>query len=467
MSCSSSILKSVIIFASVAVAAFGQNAPATPTFDKFVGEVTGKVVHVRSGPSTNYYAVVRLAAGDRINVVQEENGWYAIEPPAGCYSLVSKDYVDVGKNGDGVVNGSAVRVRAGSDLDPHRYAVQAKLDKGAEVKVLGEVPGGFLKIVPPSNACLWIHNDYVARVPDSLLKLERKKSGSKPVANTAEPAEKKTLAKSEPADKQADQAVEPVKKAVDKPVAENPDLEVDDTQVADAQAEPAQVQPQPAETEADSDVEKPRVALFKEKIAEGDELMKAELAKPIEDRDFADSLALFQEIVEQSDDEYASKYARRRIIQLKQVIERVEAIRQVRALSNKVTKERKDALAGRNNMRPEAKQITRGFDAKGELRKSMVYSSPIGPRRYRLIDPDLEVPRTLCYVELPQDSKIDISRYLGRLVGVRARDKFLETGDVNPIHIVVIEDIVLLDEADNSDSDVDIAVPVDTTAEEE
>ena len=74
----------------------------------YVAEVTGTSsnVNVRSGPSTNFYPVLTVSAGDRLTVIGEESGWYAIVPPKSCYSLISKHYVDVGANGEGVVNGN-------------------------------------------------------------------------------------------------------------------------------------------------------------------------------------------------------------------------------------------------------------------------------------------------------------------------------------------------------------------------
>ena len=58
----------------------------TPAFA--VGEVTGTEVNVRSGPSGNYYVVMRLSAGHRVVIVDRLPSWVAIAPPKGAYSLI-------------------------------------------------------------------------------------------------------------------------------------------------------------------------------------------------------------------------------------------------------------------------------------------------------------------------------------------------------------------------------------------
>ena len=80
----------------------------------------------------------------------------------------------------------------------------------------------------------------------------------------------------------------------------------------------------------------------------------------------------------------------------------------------------------------------------------------MGPKRYRLIDPALDVPRTLCYVEIPEDSTLDATAFLGQTVGIRAREKYLQTGDVDPVVIVVAEDIVLLNHAVPFDKPIEL-----------
>jgi hypothetical protein len=132
----------------------------------YAAEVTADDVYVRSGPSTNYYPVTKLSTGDPIRIIEEAGEWNAIIPPGKCYSIIAKEYVDVGDGRHGVVNGDNVRVRAGSLIEDKTYAVQIKLSKGAPVEILGDNGQGFYQIVPPAEAKLWISSKFTRRIPD-------------------------------------------------------------------------------------------------------------------------------------------------------------------------------------------------------------------------------------------------------------------------------------------------------------
>src|SRR3972149_5417514 len=105
-----SALTAVVLVLSKAAAAGGQEtvqapapAPTPAPAVEYVGEVTGNRVYVRSGPDVNYYPVTQLDAGARVQVGGEAYGWVQILPPAGCYSLIDKSYVDRGTADLGVV----------------------------------------------------------------------------------------------------------------------------------------------------------------------------------------------------------------------------------------------------------------------------------------------------------------------------------------------------------------------------
>jgi len=466
--------------------------------DTYVGEVTGSSseVHVRSGPSTNFYPVLRVAPGQRINVIGEESGWYAIEPLPGSFSLISKHYVDIGANGEGVVNGDAVRVRVGSDLDDHRYAVQMKLDKGAVVRVLGEEADGFLKIAPPPGARLWIHGEYVVRVPNDRLAGEQPPStavtqpatGLKSPAVSTPPAESVVVGEDV-----AERGEDMVEELVSPRFAAATSLEAAQTPVAGDGRTPdmVMVPVESEETEAaaltpgtmtraanstaasdtrlgnsktppgDSRVDDPlkRVTrlpvddsganeAYRAQLDDLDTRLQQEMARPVEERQLSDIGEGYARLVNQQEDRYVALYAQRRLSQVELGIATSDAIRDIRSLSNDVARQRRESLEERSQFRgPPPRLVLRGFDAKGELRESMIFSSAAGPRRYRLVDPEVAVPRTLCYVEIPAGLDIEINNFLGRLVGVRASKQYLETGDVDPIPVVVAEEIVILDRA--------------------
>jgi len=88
-----------------------------------------------------------------------------------------------------------------------------------------------------------------------------------------------------------------------------------------------------------------------------------------------------------------------------------------------------------------------------------VYTSPAGPRRYRLVDPDASTARTLAYVEIPDDATFDPEVFIGRRIGVLARSRVLQTGGVEPIIIFVADELVPLTELETPKEVVSDARP--------
>ena len=129
-----------------------------------MGSIAGNNVNVRSGPGTNYYITQQLNSADSVTIEGYEIGWYMIAPPPGSFSLIHKDYLEV-RNDEGIVTGDAVRVRAGSNLTPQRYAIQTKANKGDRLKVLGKIDDWY-KVVPPLGAHLFVSEQFV-NVTDS------------------------------------------------------------------------------------------------------------------------------------------------------------------------------------------------------------------------------------------------------------------------------------------------------------
>lgn len=129
----------------------------------FEGKIIGRQVTVRSGPSENYYPVVRLDDGATVVVNGIKFDWLRVSPPEGTFSLIFKDFVEV-TGTTGRVKSSGVNVRAGSLLGPQYSTIQTKLMRGDTVTVLGEVDtkdGKYLKIKPPPGAYLFVKKEFV------------------------------------------------------------------------------------------------------------------------------------------------------------------------------------------------------------------------------------------------------------------------------------------------------------------
>jgi len=101
------------------------------------------------------------------------------EPSAPLVSLIGKKVVL------GRVTGNYVRVRAGSVKVPpaHANQVQMRLNKGAEVQIIGE-RDDYYKIISPEGSSFWVSLDFIERVgpatPEFLEKMLRMRSVSFP-----------------------------------------------------------------------------------------------------------------------------------------------------------------------------------------------------------------------------------------------------------------------------------------------
>jgi SH3-like domain-containing protein len=143
-----------------------QVAPAVETGKQPVAcVVNADAVVVRSGPGENYYPTMKLDKGAKVTVVGHKFGWLKVIPPEGSFSYIGKAFVT--RKGDGTkgsVNGTEVRVRAGSSLNEMVSIVQAQLNTGTEVEIIGEKNEFFL-IKPPAGAFVYVSEKYLDPIP--------------------------------------------------------------------------------------------------------------------------------------------------------------------------------------------------------------------------------------------------------------------------------------------------------------
>lgn len=185
----------IVCFIALVSVCFAEQAveispePAPDSNEVYVGEIVGDEVNVRSGPGTNYYVCTKLSKTDRVKVVGGQFSWSCIEPPAGCFSWISKQYISIDLNNPeiGIVTGDAVRVYAGSAARQpiHSTSLQGKLNKDDMVKLLGEEQEDYYKIAPPVFAYLWVSTKYVKQlgaVRDVTLIVESAKTVIEPPA---------------------------------------------------------------------------------------------------------------------------------------------------------------------------------------------------------------------------------------------------------------------------------------------
>lgn len=407
----------IVMVVTIAGVTFGQSKTETAPRP---AEVTGTDVYVRSGASSNHYPVIKLNAGDRITVVGENREWYEILPPKGTFSFISGDFVDTGDNKTGVVRGNNVRVRAGSVLPEfakNKYVVQTKLSRGAEVSIFGRDPDGYLRIKPPEGVTVWVHNGYVAILP------ETGKPATQPVTASTPPKSDAAVGGSSPQETPKS-ATETVAAASPKPADEWTFRGFPETEQ-------------------------------RRTLAEIDDLVRAEMEKPVIDREFTTMGSRYEPVAKQTEDEFASRYAKARLRQLAQMSSAIGALRSSRMRNEELETLRRGFVDERARIREALPPIPSGLDAQGVLRTSALY--PVGsfPQRYRLTDPMSKRDRTLAYIEVRPNADIDVASFLDRYVGVRATGKRLQTGGIQPVPIYMVDEIVLLEDepAANDSSD--------------
>jgi uncharacterized protein YgiM (DUF1202 family) len=373
-------------------------------------EVTANDVYVRSGPSLNHYTICKLKAGDRVRIVGESSDWFEILPPDGTFSLISGDYVDTADDRTGVVNGENVRVRAGSLLNDNKYTVQTMVSKGSGVTILGRNPDGFLRVVPPAGATLWITRQFIEPIPDELMNLEAA-AGRQPVTS----------------------------------VATQDGAATDGSRPADTAPVPGDQTDQPVISSALAALPRTSQRATLEKI---DADTRKELTKPIAERKLEPLIERYRAVASQDQDDMSRRYAEARAQQLTDAITLMDTVKQMRRLGDRADSTRREFLEARAQIPVPTVPTPSGLDAQGELRVSALYPPGSIPRRYRLVDASGPTDRTIAYIEFPDVADVDPDQYIGRHVGVRAAEKRWQRGGVDPIPVYVVKELVALaDEA--------------------
>lgn len=381
-----------------------------------LAEITADDVYLRSGDSMNHYTIFKLKAGDRVTVVGERGDWFEVLPPEGTFSLVSGDFVDTVDGKSGVVNGDNVRVRAGSLLNNNKYTVQTMLHKGAAVTILGNNPDGFLRIVPPQGATLWLNRNYATLLSDAQQSSADGSSGKAGADATTPRGETPT-----PNGPSSDNA-QSTKSAGKMAAAIPPDSPL------------AAVPPTDRLRQLHA-------------IEAGLEL---ELTKPVYERQFDPLLARYRALVEQQEDEdVARRFALSRIQQINGMLDTRTVASQLRGLDEQADRHRREFLEQRMQIPMPPSPGPAALDAQGELRESAIYPPGTLPRRFRLVDPAGDGARTIAYVEIPAGSSLRPEEFVGRYVGIRASSKKAQEGSVDPIPIYVVGEIIYLDPGDS------------------
>jgi len=144
----------------------GQEPPAAADSEvensrfQVAGVVNANAVFVRSGPSENDYATMKLDKGAQVIAVGEKFNWLKILPPEGSFCYVAKAYVNRAGNGSVGQVTNTLNVRIGSSLNPLKTKVATRLEPNQMVQIIGE-QDEYFKIKPPPGVYLYVAKQFV------------------------------------------------------------------------------------------------------------------------------------------------------------------------------------------------------------------------------------------------------------------------------------------------------------------
>lgn len=168
---------------------------------KFPYEATVRAdnVTVHCGQGKEFYATSRMEKGALLTVHRHDpGGWYMVSPPAGSFSWIAAEHVQVDAPGagtvslpEGDVDGTPVWV--GSELTTDHSKRQRVLHSGDTVQILAEDvfqdttgTARVYKIAPPAREFRWVKGDFVVPRNESLRQEALSDPYLNPLAQVAE-----------------------------------------------------------------------------------------------------------------------------------------------------------------------------------------------------------------------------------------------------------------------------------------
>lgn len=153
-----------------------QKQPFTP----FTGQVVKSRVRMRLTPSLDSPILRELNKEEMVVVVDEDDEFYAVQPPEDIKAYIFRTYVL-----DGVVEGHHVNVRLEPTLDS---PVVAQLNTGDTVTGrVSPINSKWLEILPPKDTYFYISKDYIENIGDSshMAKINKRRDEVNQLLDTA------------------------------------------------------------------------------------------------------------------------------------------------------------------------------------------------------------------------------------------------------------------------------------------
>ena len=164
-----SICTFAVLILNTGIHAFAQSSPSDgdARIDfPYQAIVRNDDTEVLSGPAAVHYATDKISQGDVVQVYRHDpDGWCAIRPNEGSFSLIPSAAVEIVDDGVGEIKQDNTQAWVGTRLGSVEKPLwQIKLREGEEVEILGEAswpsPDGhstiWYQIAPPAGEFRWV-----------------------------------------------------------------------------------------------------------------------------------------------------------------------------------------------------------------------------------------------------------------------------------------------------------------------
>jgi uncharacterized protein YgiM (DUF1202 family) len=133
-------------------------------FASRTGTTTGDALRLRASASTSAKIYSLLEKGTKLDILDEENGWYKVRCSDGTVGYVSASYITVSfTETKGTVTGGTINVRKGPGTD---YGKITSVRSGKSVVILGEENGWYK--LSFDDVTGYIRGDFIQKVSNEV-----------------------------------------------------------------------------------------------------------------------------------------------------------------------------------------------------------------------------------------------------------------------------------------------------------
>lgn len=187
-------------------------------------------------------------------------------------------------------------------------------------------------------------------------------------------------------------------------------------------------------------IEPPKVEPLVEDYKAADDLLRAEMAKPLGQRNYEEAAAKFKEIAEKADKAYLKQSAAKRVAHIAALVEQQNDFLEVTGLSKELDQKLADIKTQWAGKQVEAERDKRlqnpDFVATGLLAPMESLEGVDYPIKFKLVDQN---NRPLVVL---QSTAYELGKYVGKVIGVRGTKKYLKEWR---IYLVTVDDLEVIE----------------------